>query len=229
MIKSHTKYVFILYVSVHVYKLNGQQMYFGLGVENAQFNNYQNSNGVNTLVDTDQKTYNLFFEAGYRHRFFIDDLSWSLGFSYNNYTINTGFISGNSLVPLTYELTYVSIKPGVFYTLVNSRNFRVLVHANLSHDWLVKGTSTYSNVTNNLYADNTFDKTLISFHRGVSVEYSLSDTISAYAKYNNASSFREDNQDSVAGEKYSLLTNAFSLGIIYNVTNRRRIICHGSF
>lgn len=229
MIKSHTKYVFILYVSVQIYKLNGQQMYFGLGLENAEFTNYQNSNGINTLVDSNQKTYKLFFEAGYRQRFFINDLGWSLGFSYNNYTINTGFMSSNSLVPLTYELTYVSMKPGFFYKLVNGQNLRVLVHANLSHDWLIKGISTYSNVTNNLYTDNTFDKTLISFHRGISVEYNLTDTISTYAKYNNASSFREENQDSVAGEKYSLLTNAFSLGIVYNITNRRRIICHGSF
>ncbi len=229
MINYQTKYGFLLFFSIHVYTVSGQQIYFGGGLENAQFKNYEDSFGVNTLSNNDPNSYNLLFEAGYKQTIFHENLSWTVGFSYNNFTIKTGFTNAGIDIPLTYKLTYVSIKPGIYYTIFDRRRFKIQLQAHMSHNWLIKGTSTYSNITNNIYGNNTFDKTLISFHRGINFEYSLTEDMAAYMSYNNAGSFKEENQDSVPGEKYSLNTNALSLGIVYTITNRKRTICYGGF
>lgn len=227
MIKSKAKYSIIILITVQAYAMNSQQIYFGLGLETANFKDYVNSSGVNTLVDINKNSLNSMFEVGYRQNIFNENLSWNFGFSYNNYTINTGFNSGGTTIPLTYELTYFSIKPGIYYSIINDDRFKVQLHTHISHDWLLKGTSSFSNITNNLYTDGTFDKTLITHHRGINIEYALTESMSTYISYNNAGSFKEENQDSVNGEKYSLSTNAISLGILFNINNRSKTVCLG--
>lgn len=229
MMNNKTKYSLLIFITVHIYSVNGQQFYIGFGLNNAKFKDYENSSGINTLDLNYPKSLNLLLETGYRSNLYEDFLDWNIGFSYNNYQINTGFISNGVSIPLTYKLTYFSIKPGIYFTIVNQPRIKLQLHTHISHDWLIKGTSTYSNIINNLYSDNTFDKTLITFHRGISAEYAITDSISTYISYNNAGSFKEENKDSVDGEKYSLSTNTFSCGILFNIFNRRSTICHGGF
>ena len=66
--------------------------------------------------------------------------------------------------------------------------------------------------------DNTFDKTLLRLHRGLSAECTISKEISIYISYNVADSFKENDKDSNMGEKYSLYTNTFSLGLLFDIS-----------
>ena len=228
MMNNKTKYSFIILIAVHIYTVKGQQLYAGFGIENAQFKDYVNSFGVNTLDESNTQPINFLFEGGYRANLYTERLKYNVGLSYNKYEIKTGVINGNVSVPLTYNLSYVSIKTGVYFSIVNEPRFKLQLQSHISHDWLISGKSNYNNVVNNLYTDNTFDKTLISFHKGISLEYAISDKISTYLSYNNANSFREENKDSVNGEKYTFSTNAISCGVLFNIEGRKTV-CHGSF
>ena len=195
--------ILLIILTVLVYKANGQQIYLGTGMENAIFKDYVNSLGINTLNLNYPKTEDVFFEGGYRTNLYTNRFQLNVGVSYNNYKINTGFFDGSDNIPLNYNLKYISIKTGVYIALLNLRNFKLNLHTHLSHDWLSKGTSEFNNTINNLYTDNTFDKTLISFHKGVNAEYKFSENITSYVSYNISDSFREENKDSVNGEKYT--------------------------
>jgi hypothetical protein len=229
MMNLKTTYSFIILITFQLYPTYGQQFYVGVGSENAKFKDYVSSSGENTLDLSYASSQDILFEGGYRANLYTNRLKWNLGASYNKYQINTGFFNGNISVPLTYNLTYISLKTGVYFSIINKSRFKFQIHSHISHDWLMKGKSEFNNQSSDLISDNTFDKTLISFHKGISVEYSISENIATYLSYNNANSFREENKDSVDGEKYTLSTNAFSCGILFNIYGRKRTICHGGF
>lgn len=228
MMNNKTTYSFILFVIVITNEFNGQQIYLGLGTENAYFKDYINSLGQNTLDLSYSKTQDFLIEAGYRSNLYTDRLKWNLGISYNNYKINTGVFNGNISIPLNYNLTYISFKAGALFSIVNEPKVKLQIHASISQDWLLKGTSTFNTVVNNIYTDNTFDKTLLSLHRGLSLEYNISDRISTYISYNISDSFREENKDSVNGEKYTLSSNVISCGILFKLQTSK-IKCYGGF
>lgn len=222
--------ILLIIFTVLVYKANGQQIYLGTGMENAIFKDYVNSLGINTLNLNYPKTEDVFFEGGYRTDLYTNRFQLNVGVSYNNYEINTGFFDGINDVPINYNLEYFSVKIGLFIAVINLRNFKLNLHTHLSHDWLSKGTSEFNNTINNLYSDNTFDKTLISFHKGVNAEYKFSENITSYVSYNISDSFREENKDSVNGEKYTFHTNSISIGLLFNnLIFTRKTVCYGGF
>ena len=228
MLDNKTTYSFLLFFTVLVYEVNGQQVYLEAGVESAYFKDYVNIMGENTLDLNYSKSYDFFLESGYRFNIYKDRLKGDLGLSYNNYKINTGFYSGTESIPLTYNLTYVSLKTGINFSIVNEPRFKLQVHTHLSHDWLITGRSKYQDVVNDIYKDNTFDRTFIRFHKGLSAEYKVSDRMSTYVKYNIADSLREENKDSSIKEKYTFHTDAISFGILFNIINPRNK-CYGGF
>jgi hypothetical protein len=230
MFKNKTTYSFILFLTAFISVGNAQQVYIEAGVENAYFKNYVNNLGGNTLDLNYAKSEDLFLESGLRANFFTDRFQGEVGASYNKYIINTGFYVGNNpqSIPLRYNLTYIGVKTGLNFAVLNDALFKIKVHANISFDYLTKATSAYQKVVNDLIADNTYDRTLLRYHRGLSAEYFISDNLSTYIKYNIADSFIEKNQDSNIGEQYSLHTNAFSFGLLFSIngSNNR---CYGSF
>jgi hypothetical protein len=228
MLNNKTTYSFLLFFSILIYNVSGQQVYIESGVESAYFKDYVNDKGENTLDLNYSKSYEFFLESGVRINIYKNRLKWGLGLSYNKFKINTGFYSQNESIPLTYNLAHVGIKTGVNFAIVNEPKFKVQVHAHLSHDWLISGTSTYRNVVNDLYKEGTFDRTFIRFHKGVSVEYTVTDNIATYINYNVADSFREKNKDSNIEEIYTFHSDAISFGILFNIINYRPK-CYGGF
>lgn len=228
MLKIKTKYGSLLIFVLIISKINAQQIYIETGLENAYFKNYINNLGENTLDLNYSKPLAFFLEGGVKFNVYNDRLKWDIGASYNQYRINTGFYLGNESIPLTYDLTYVSLKTGFNYAIINDPLFKLQVHTHLSYDWLTTGKSKYRDVVNNLLLDNTFDTTLLRYHRGISAEYFISDSVSSYINYNVADSFREKNQDSNIEEIYTYHTSAFSIGLLFSLANPRNK-CYGGF
>lgn len=228
MLKYKTTYSLLIVSTVFIYTLNAQEIYIGVGAENAYFKNYINNLGANTLDLNYKKPKDFLLEIGFKSNIYESRFMYDVGITYNNYKINTGFFTNNTSIPLNYSLTYTSIKAGLQYAVLDRNRFKLNIHTSLSQDWLISGTSSYLNVSNNLYDDNTFDKTLISYHLGISVEYHLSENIVTYIRYNTSNSFREEYQDSNPEEKYTLRTNALSTGVIIKL-NSRGIKCYGGF
>jgi opacity protein-like surface antigen len=228
LLKYKTTYSLLIVSTVFIYTLNAQEIYIGVGAENAYFKNYINNLGANTLDLNYKKPKDFLLEIGFKSNIYESRFMYDVGITYNNYKINTGFFTNNTSIPLNYSLTYTSIKAGLQYAVLDRNRFKLNIHTSLSQDWLISGTSSYLNVSNNLYDDNTFDKTLISYHLGISVEYHLSENIVTYIRYNTSNSFREEYQDSNPEEKYTLRTNALSTGVIIKL-NSRGIKCYGGF
>lgn len=231
MLYKKTTYSLLLFFTVLITEINAQQVYLETGVESAFFKDYVNNLGENSLDLNYAKSQSFFIESGLRVDLYNNRLKGEAGLSYNTYKINTGFYSGTVSIPLTYDLNYASVKAGILFSIINEPRFKLNVHAQLSHDWLVSGTSTYRSVVNDLYNDNTFDKTLIRLHKGLSAEYNISDTIATYIKYNIADSFREKNEDSNIEESYIYHSDAISFGLLFNIlgSRRRSTKCYGSF
>lgn len=231
MIQNKTTYQFLVFSILFTLVGNAQQVYIGSGFENASFKNYVNNLSENTLDLNYPKSNELFIDVGFR--FDIDKiwergwqmsrnrLKMDIGFSYNKYKINTGFYSGNTSIPLTYNLEYVAIKTGINFSIINEVGFKLIAHVNFSFDLLVSGANRYKNVVNNLYKDNSLDKSLWRYHRGLSAEYLISDKVSIYLNYNIADSFKEKNSDTNIEEKYSLHTHGISFGLLFNIQQVR--------
>jgi hypothetical protein len=205
----------ILFLSL---ALNAQQVYVESGFGTAFFKDYVNNLGENTLDLSYSKSPELFLESGFRFDLYRERIMWDVGLSYNKYQINTGFFAGNVTIPTTYNLTYLTLKVGVLINVVNEPRFKIQIHSHLSYDGLISGTNKYRNEIINVYKENNFDKKLLRFHRGLSTEYTISEETAIYIKYNIADSFKEKGKDSSAGETYSLHTNSFSMGLLFDIS-----------
>ncbi|MDX6746171.1 hypothetical protein SHK09_05150 [Polaribacter sp. PL03] len=221
MLKNKIKYSFLFFFTGIISTINAQQIFIETGFESANFKNYVNNLGENTLDVNYTKSQEIFIEGGFRFNLRKNRLKCDVALSYNKYKINTGFYSGKISIPLTYNLNYVALKTGINFAIINELDFKLQVHGHISYDWLIAGTSSYKNVVNDLYRENTFDRTLLRYHRGISAEYIISNKISAYINYNVADSFKDKNEDSNIEEKYSLHTNAFSIGLLFNIQTTR--------
>jgi hypothetical protein len=198
--------------------INAQQVYVETGFSSAFFKDYVNNLGKNTLDLNYSKSQESFLESGLRFDLYEDRIKLDLGLSYSKYKINTGFYAGSVSVPMTYDLSYFNLKIGGVFNIVNEQVFKIQIHSHLSYDWLTSGTNSYRDLVIDLDKDNTFDKTLLRLHRGLSAECTISKEISIYISYNVADSFKENDKDSNMGEKYSLHTNTFSLGLLFDIS-----------
>jgi hypothetical protein len=212
-----TMFLFFILCSLN-YGINAQQIYVETGFSTAFFKNYENNLGENTLDLKYRKSYASFLESGFRFDVYEDKLKIALGLGYNNYKINTGFYAGDVSIPISYDLNYVALKIGAIFNILNKPKFKIQIHSHVSIDALVTGTSRYRNVSINLYKENTFDRRLLRFHRGLSTEYIFSNKIAIYLSYNVAGSLRDKDSDSTIGERYSLHTNTFSVGLLFSTS-----------
>jgi len=225
MFKDISKHIYITFTLLFIgYITQAQEVYIETGFENAYFKDYVNNFGKNTLDLSYPKEQEVFIESGFRFKLYENRFKWDLGIGYNKYKINTGFYAGNISIPTTYLLNYLTLKAGINFAVIDERRLKVLVHTSISYDWLTAGRRNYKDNSANLYKENTFDKSLIRIHRGLSVAYVIHDNLSAYVKYNVADSYKEKNKDSNIEEKYSFHTKALSFGLLFNILrlNTRR-------
>lgn len=226
-LKNNFKYSLMLFFSTIVFAINGQQIYFEVGTASAIFKDYVNDLGENTLDLSYPKPQDFFLESGFRFNIYKERLKLNMGLGYYKYNINTGFFQSGVSIPLKYNLSYASFKTGFIFNIINEPRFKFQIHTHLSYDLLLSGTNEFKDVVNDIYADNTFDRTLVRFHKGISAEYILSDTLSTFVSYNIADSIREKKQDSNIEEIYTFHTNAISCGIILNIGRTNNIWYRG--
>ena len=213
-----TKNTFLIFVFLLAsVATNGQQIYLEAGFGDAFFEDYVNDLGENTLDDTYSKAKSPFIEGGVRFDIYKERIKLVLGANYSTYTVNTAFTSGNIKIPTTYDLSYISLKYGLNFSLLEWNQFKLQVHFHLSHDWLTAGTNKYREQVIDLYKEKTLDRTLLRFHRGIALEYEISYNIAAYLNYGRANSIKEPKTDSTVNESYSFETNSVSLGILFNI------------
>ena len=214
-----TKNIALLVLLLITSLTNAQQMYIGSGFGKANFDGYENSSGENTLDNSGySKPPELSFEGGFLFTSFEQRVKFDIGFHYSKYKINTSFYSGNVRIPTTYNLSYFGLKGGLNVALLRWERLKLNLHPYFTYDWLTYGTNAYRNVLLDIYKEKTLDRTLLSYHIGLGLEYRISDKISTYVNYNIAKSIIEENKDSTAGEKYSLDRRAITIGLLFDIS-----------
>lgn len=197
---------------------HAQKMYIETGFGTAFFENYTNRSGdPSVLDDSYSQPMKPFTEVGFRFNLYEEKIYLNLGAGYHTYEINTDFSAGGTKVPTSYNLSYASSKLGLQMAVLKWRAVKLQIHSHVSHDWLTAGTNQYNGVLLDIYNNRSLDRTLIRIHRGISLEYAISNTISAYLNYNLANSLEEQNKDSLNGESYSFETKSISVGILLNI------------
>lgn len=212
------KYLFLMLV-FFISKGHAQELYVEAGFGNAFFENYVNNLGENTLDDTYTKPLAPQINTGVRLNIFKERLHFNIGVGYHKYEIKTGVSVGNTKVPLMYDLSYLTSKVGINFSVIRWKSILFQLHTHISYNWLMSGTNSYNNQTFNLTQANTFDPTLLNFNRGVSLEYEFSGAFSMYVSYNKVNSFEELHEDTRSEEKYTLLSNSFNIGVLFNFKN----------
>jgi len=221
-----TKNIALLVLLLITSLTNAQQMYIGSGFGTATFDEYATSSGENTLDNSGySKPPELSFEGGFLFTSFEKRVKFDIGLHYSKYKINTSFYSGNTRIPTTYNLSYFGLKGGFNITLFRWERLKLHLNPYFTYDWLSYGTNAYRNVILDLYNEKTLDRTLLSYHIGLGLEYRISDKISSYVNYNIAKNFVEENKDSTVGEKYSLDRRAITIGLLFKINqiNKWRI------
>ena len=222
IVNSSHNFFFVCSFVLISYAINAQQVYVETGFSSAFFKDYVNNLGENTLDLGYSKSQEAYLEGGFRFNLYQDRLHWNVGLGYNKYKINTGFYAGNISIPTTYNLSYLTLKVGMVFNIVNEPKFKIQIHSHVSYDGLISGTSSYRDVITDLRKEDNFDKTLFRFHRGVSTEYTISKQVAIYLSYSIADSFKEKGKDSNTEESYALHTNSFSLGLLFDISVQKK-------
>ena len=163
-----------------------QNLYVETSLSSASFDDFKNDVGVNTLDNKYSRPVELGIGTGV-----IFDISnnkrlkWDLGINYTKYKINTSIRYLSSSIPTEYNMNYVSLKTGPYFSLINSPRVKFQIHAHSSLDYLIFGSNQYNNVYVDLLKGNKFSKLVMNYHYGAAVEVVLNASNSLYVSYDS--------------------------------------------
>ena len=203
------KYVlFLVGVSVSY----AQDIYVETSLSSASFDDFKNDDGVNTLENKYSSPVE--FGIGVGAILNVTDnnrLKWDLGLNFNKYKINTSL---NTSIPTEYNLNYVSLKTGPYFSLINHSRVKLQLHAHSSLDHLIFGSNQYSDVYDDLLEGKNFSKLVMNYHYGVAVEITLSNSSSLYMSYDSKNGLT----NSIDGdESYRLNATSILMGFRFKL------------
>ena len=167
-----------------------QNLYVETSLSSASFDDFKNDVGVNTLDNKYSRPVELGIGTGV-----IFDISnnkrlkWDLGINYTKYKINTSIRYLSSSIPTEYNMNYVSLKTGPYFSLFNSPRVKFQIHAHSSLDYLIFGSNQYNDVYVDLLKGNKFSKLVMNYHYGAAVEVILNASNSLYVSYDSKNGF----------------------------------------
>ena len=200
--------VFLVGVSVSY----AQDIYVETSLSSASFNDFKSDDGVNTLDNKYSRPVE--FGIGVGAILNVTDnnrLKWDLGLNFNKYKINTSL---NTSIPTEYNLNYVSLKTGPYFSLINHSRVKLQLHAHSSLDHLIFGSNQYSDVYDDLLEGKNFSKLVMNYHYGVAVEITLSNSSSLYMSYDSKNGLT----NSIDGdESYRLNATSILMGFRFKL------------
>ena len=200
--------VFLVGVSVSY----AQDIYVETSLSSASFDDFKSDDGVNTLDNKYSRPVE--FGIGVGAILNVTDnnrLKWDLGLNFNKYKINTSL---NTSIPTEYNLNYVSLKTGPYFSLINHSRVKLQLHAHSSLDYLIFGSNQYSDVYDDLLEGKNFSKLVMNYHYGVAVEITLSNSSSLYMSYDSKNGLT----NSIDGdESYRLNATSILMGFRFKL------------
>ena len=166
-----------------------QILYVEAAFSNAFFKDYTSSNGISELDNSYSKPIELgiglgvLFNASKNSRMKLD-----LGINYNKYKIHTSVGNGNSKIPSHYNLSYVSMRIGPYYSLLNQPKIKLQIHSHGSFDYLIFGSNQYNNTFVDLTNQTVFNRLVLNYHFGSAIEFLINKGTSLYLSYDSKQS-----------------------------------------
>ena len=196
---------------------HGQHLYMETGFSGASFKDFRDDQGISTLDNRFSRPKEFGFGSGILLNGHKEIVQLDIGFYFNTYKINTSFgNNGSTGIPLFYDLSFFSLKMGVYVKLMEVAKIKLRVHSHLSHGWLTHGSITYEDeFVDILREDRGFGKTIFNHHYGGSLVYPASDYISFFVSYDIRNSFKES---TLSDETYRLHVQSFSVGLLSRIT-----------
>lgn len=208
--------VFLLGISMSY----AQDIYVETSLSSASFENFRNDDDVNTLENTYSKPVELGIGVGAIFNITNNErLRWDLGIGFNSYKINTSFVTSNSSTPTQYDLNYVSLKTGPYFSVLNNSRFKLQLHAHSSLDYLIFGSNQYNHVYVDLLEGKNFSKLVMNYHYGVAVEITLSETSSLYMSYDSKNGLTNSID---SDQSYQLNATSILMGVRFTLNNYKK-------
>jgi len=203
--------VFLIGISVSY----AQDIYVETSLSSASFEDFKDESGVNTLENKYSSPVELGIGIGAILNVTENNrLKWDLGLNFNKYKINTSFKALNTSIPTEYNLNYVSLKTGPYFSLINHSIVKLQLHAHSSLDYLIFGSNQYSDVYDDLLDGKNFSKLVVNYHYGVAVEITLSDSSSLYMSYDSKNGLTNSIDDD---ESYRLNATSILMGFRFKL------------
>ncbi len=197
-----------------------QEVYVETSLSSASFDNFKNEDGVNTLENKYARPVEIGIGVGAILNITENKrLKWDLGLNFNRYKINTSFRALNTSVPTEYNLNYVSLKTGPYFSVINHSRIKLQLHAHSSLDYLIFGSNQYNDVYVDLLEGKNFSKVVMNYHYGVAVEITLSDSSSLYMSYDSKNGLT-NSVDS--DQSYRLNASSILMGVRFTLNNYKK-------
>lgn len=197
----------------------GQRIYVETGLSSASFVDFENNEGINSLIEEPTKPRKIGLGAGVLFPYFKNLLWLDTGLQYNNYQINTNVLNFGANIPLRYDFSFLTLKAGAIFKLVDFSKLRARVHAHLSQGWLTKGERSYQDITTDLVEDNQFHDSLFNYHFGAGLEIALHPKVSVYLSQDFKGSFKKVEKEADA---YGIKASALIIGLLFNLPTKGR-------
>jgi hypothetical protein len=190
-----------------------QVIYVETSFSSASFEDFKNSDGINTLENKYSSPVELGIGVGSLFNFTDNNrLKWDLGLNFNKYKIITSIKEINT--PTEYNLSYVSLKTGPYFSLINHSRVKLQLHAHSSLDYLIFGSNQYSDVYDDLLEGKNLSKLVMNYHYGVAVEITLSNSSSLYMSYDSKNGLTETVDDD---ESYRINATSILMGFRFKL------------
>jgi len=205
--------VFTLILGIASY---GQELYIDVG-RNASSFEFQNSQGV--MLENLQATTKSFVGLGYKHRLFTEDLSITIGATYNSYgAIGSDITLNNSF---EWDADYLGFQLGLEYNLFQIQNLSFYLRASTAAEFIIQGNQRVNNQVQNLVGLEEFDNTAIFFRFGGGLAYPVSESTKIRVHYQYGKSLALKDDSAGSNEELKIRSHQIGIGFVIDLTPKQ--------
>lgn len=194
---------------------HAQQIYAEGGWTISSFD-FINNEGE-TLENLQSKTQN-YFGAGYRGPFFVKNLSFNAGLTYNSYGATGSDPVRNNF--FDWDVDYLGIGFALDYTIFSIQDLDVFIKGGASTEWILNGTQRINNQVFDITKTEEFNDIAYFLRAGAGATYPISDRSKLLLQYSYGRSLALDNNNNSQVTELKIDTHMIGVGIMIDVSSK---------
>lgn len=190
--------------------ISAQELFLETG-KNSTFFKYQNSQ--DEALKNLQATSNTYLSAGYRNKFFIEKLKFSIGLQYSNY----GAVASDDRVGnyMAWDISYLEPGFSLDYKILSIKKAELYLKTGSSVGFFLQGTQILNDRVIDLKDEDDFNTTKVDVKFGSGFIYPASQSISLYLQYMYSNGFNQAKN----GESLKLHNHQVGIGVLINISS----------